>query len=70
MFFHDRHFLDFYISNADSFEVFKKHILSFIRPMASSICHINNPLGVKYPTRYRIGFNHLKEQKFKHNFQD
>ena len=58
------------MSNADSFEVFEKRILSFIRPMLYSICNIQNPLGVKYLTRLRIGFSHLKEHKFKHNFQD
>ena len=60
--------LDCYISNADSFDVFKKCILSFIRPMPNSIYNIHNPLGVKYLKRLRIGFSHLKEHKFKHNF--
>ena len=59
--------LDCYISNVDSFEIFKKRLLSFIRPMLNSIYNIHNLLGVKYLTR--IGFNHLKEHKFKHNFQ-
>ena len=62
--------LDCYISNADSFEVFKTCLLSFIRPMANSIYNIHNPHGVKYLTRLRIIFSHLKEHKFKHNFQD
>ena len=38
--------------------------------MPSSIYNIHNPLGVKYLTRLIIGFSHLKEHKFKHNFQD
>ena len=62
--------LDCYIRNADSFKVFKKRLLGFIRPMPNSIYNIHNPLGVKYLTRLRIGFSHLKEHKFKHNFQD
>ena len=62
--------LDFYIRNADSFKVFKKLLLTFIRPMPNSIYNMHNPLGVKYLTRLRIGFSHLKEHKFKHNFQD
>ena len=62
--------LDCYIRSADSFKVFKKRLLSFIRPMPNSIYNIHNPLGVKYLTRLRIGFSHLKEHKFKHNFQD
>ena len=36
--------------------------------MPNSIYNIHNPLGVKYLTRLRIGFSHLKEHKFKHNF--
>ena len=38
--------------------------------MLNSIYNIYNPLGVKYLTRLRIGFSHLKELEFKHNFQD
>ena len=41
--------------------------------MSNSIYNIHNPLGVKYLTRLRIGFSHLKDNskhKFKHNFQD
>ena len=36
--------------------------------MPNSIYNIHKPLGVKYLTRLRIGFSHLKEHKFKHNF--
>ena len=38
--------------------------------MPNSIYNIHNPLVVKYLTRLRIGFSHLKEHKFKYNFQD
>ena len=38
--------------------------------MHNSIYNIHNSIGVKYLTRLRIGFSHLKEHKFKHNFQD
>ena len=34
--------------------------------MPNSICNIQNPLRVKYLTKLRIGFSHLKEHKFKH----
>ena len=51
-------------------EIFKKHLLNFIRPNSSNAFNINNPLGLKLLTRLRIGFSHLKEHKFKHNFQD
>ena len=59
-----------YIKNADSFNIFKKRILSIIRPLPNNIFDIHNPLGIKYLTRLRIGFSHLKEHKFRHNFQD
>ena len=62
--------LDSFVKNADLFHVFKKHILNFIRPLPNSIFNIHNPLGIKYLTRLRIGFSHLKEHKFRHNFQD
>ena len=38
--------------------------------MFNSVYNTHNPLGIKYLTRLRIGFSHLKEEKFKHNFQD
>ena len=38
--------------------------------MPNSIYNIHDPLGIIYLTRLRIGFSHLKEYKFKHNFQD
>ena len=41
-----------------------------IRPKPNSIFNIHNPLGIKYLTRLRVGFSHLKENKFRHNFQD
>ena len=38
--------------------------------MSNSIYNIHNPLGVKYLTRLRIGFSHLKQHKFQRKFQD
>ena len=38
--------------------------------MPNSIYNIHKPLGVKYLTRLRIGYSHLKEHRFRHNFQD
>ena len=48
--------------------LFKKRFLEFIRPKANSIFNIHNTMGVKYLTRLRLGFRHLKEHNFKHNF--
>ena len=63
--------LDSFIRNSETFMLFKKkRILEFIRPKANSIFNIHNPTGIKYLTRLRLGFSHLKEHKFKHNFQD
>ena len=62
--------LDSCIRNADSINIFKKRILDIIRPLPNGIFNIHNPLGIKYLTRLRIGFSHLKEHKFRHNFQD
>ena len=38
--------------------------------MPNSIYNIHNPLGVKYLTRLRIGFSHLKKNEFKRDFRD
>ena len=62
--------LDCYTKNSDSFAIFKKRILEFIRPKPNIIFNIHNPLGIRYLTRLRVGFSHLKEHKFRHNFQD
>ena len=51
-------------------EVFKKHLLNFIRPKTNSVFNIRNPSGKRLLTRLRISFSHLKEHKFKHNFQE
>ena len=62
--------LDLEIRNSASLEIFKKHLLNFIRPNSSKAFNINNPLELKLLTRLRIGFSHLNKHKFKHNFQD
>ena len=62
--------LDLEIRNSASLEIFKKHLLNFIRPNSNNVFNINNQLGLKLLERLRIGFSHLKEHKFKHNFQD
>ena len=62
--------LDHKIRNSASLEIFKKHLLTFIRPNSSNVFNINNALGLKLLARLRIGFSHLKEHKSKHNFQD
>ena len=50
--------------------LFKTNILKFIRPSPNSVYNCHNPKGLKFITRLRLGLSHLREHKFKHNFQD
>ena len=45
-------------------------LLNFIRPIGNSTENIYNPLGIKLLTRLRLGFSHLSEHEFRHNFGD
>ena len=58
------------ICQAPSYSVFRKALLDFIRPTANSTFGTNDVSGLKLLTRLRVGFSHLREHKFKHNFQD
>ena len=62
--------LDKSIRSSESFAVFKKTILQFIRPTPNSTFNCHNPIGIKLITRLRLGLNHLQNRKFKHNFLD
>ena len=62
--------LDINIRESCSLLSFKKPILKFIRPVPNPIYTINDPIGLKHLTRLRLFFSHLREHKFKHNFQD
>ena len=62
--------LDASTRNAESFSVFKKKILSFIRPSSNSVFNCHHPEGITFLTRLRLGLSHLREHKFNHNFQD
>ena len=66
----ERNKLDQDIRNAESYALFRKHLLSFIRPEANNIFNVHNAKGIKLLTRLRVGFSHLKEHKFRHNFVD
>ena len=37
---------------------------------SNSIFNIHKPCGIKLLTRLRLGFSHLRDQKFRHCFQD
>ena len=43
---------------------------SFIRPVQTNIYNIFDPKGLTFLTCLRLGFNHLNEHRFRHNFQD
>ena len=62
--------LDKSIRNSESFSIFKKNILKFIRTSPSSIFNCHNPKGVKLLTRLKLGLSHFRDHKFKHSFQD
>ena len=62
--------LDSDIKNSDSYEMFRKKLLAFIRPVGNSMYGIYDPFGVKLINRLRLGFSHLREHKFRHNFAD
>ena len=49
--------------------MFCSNILKFIRPSPNSFYGCQN-MGIKLITRLRLGLSHLREHKFKHNFQD
>ena len=62
--------LDSEIRNADTYVSFRKMLLNLIRPMGNSTYKIYDSLGIKLLTRLRLGFSHLPEHKFRHNFAD
>ena len=62
--------LDTDIRKSDSISIFKKRILSFIRPLPNKVSNSHNPQGLKLLTRLRLGLSHLRYHKFKHNFLD
>ena len=55
---------------APSIAVFKKKILSIIRPPAKSVCEIHDPKGLSYLTQLRVGLSKLNFHKFKQTFRD
>ena len=62
--------LDIDIWKSDGISIFKKYILSFIRPLPNKVSNSHNPQGLKLLTRLRLGLSHLRYHKFKHNFLD
>ena len=62
--------LDDNIRNSESISVFKSRLLSLIRPVQNSVFNIFDPKGLILLTRLRLGFSHLNEHRFRHNFEN
>ena len=62
--------MDTDIRNLDSHVKFRKKLLNFIRPSEKSIFNIYYPQRSKLLNRLSLGFSHLREHKFRHNFAD
>ena len=62
--------LDLSIRNSGTINAFKQKLLPFIRPLENNIFNIFNPEGLKLLTRLCLGFSHLNEHRFWHNFQE
>ena len=56
------------IRNSESISIIKSRLKSFIRSLESNVYNIIDPIGLKFFTRLRLGFSHLNEQRFRHNF--
>ena len=56
------------IRNSQSYSIFKKSLLKFIR--TNSVFNVSDIYGIKLLTRLRVGLSHLREHKFRDNFQD
>ena len=59
-----------YENQAPSYSIFRKALLDFTRPTANSTFGTNDVSGLKLLTRLLVSFSHLREHKFKHNFQN
>ena len=53
------------LRNSDTYGTFKKHHTK----VAMNGSKRHNPHGIKFLTRFRLGHNHLREDKFKHSFK-
>ena len=58
------------IRNSESYSLFNKSWLKFIRTIPNSVFIVPNIYQIKLLTRLCVGLRHLREHKFRHNFQD
>ena len=62
--------LDLSICKSTNLNLFKSRLLWFIRPLEISVLTCHNPIGIKYLTRIRLEFSHIRYHQFKHGFLD
>ena len=62
--------LDPKLRNSESFSIFKNNILKFFRPKPNSFFNCCNLKGIRLITLLRLELSHLREHKFKYNFQN
>ena len=62
--------LDDNMRKSESISVFKSRLLSFIHPVQNSVFNIFDPKGLKLLIRLLLGFSHLNEHRFRHNFEN
>ena len=58
------------IRNSESCSIFKKSLLKFVRTIPNSLFGVADIYGIKLLTRLRVDLSHLREHKFRHDFQD
>ena len=62
--------LDPDIQKSSPLEKYKRALMKFIRRTSANVYKIHNLLGLKLLTRLRLDLSHLREHKFRHNFND
>ena len=60
--------MDSDIKNIDAHTMFHKKLMTLIRPLGNDTYGIYDPLGFRLLSRLCLGFSHLREHKFRHNF--
>ena len=54
--------------NSENYANLEQNILRFVRPSENSIFNCHNPSGIKLISSLKLGFSHLREHKFRHDF--
>ena len=62
--------LDPQIRSSASYNLSRNTLLNYISPAHRKTFNINDSVAVKLLTRLRLGFSHLHEHTFKHDFRD